>query len=93
MPKETITATLVNNGPDNAHTNTLTVSWGPKGAAPDAPLGWVNAGYAQLAVERSGEEIAQYVILGASDLDRLIRTLKKVRRLSNMDYDEVGAIQ
>jgi len=93
MPKETITATLVNNGPESSYANTLTVSWGPKGGAPEAPNGWVNAGYAQLAVERSDEETPQtYVVLGASDLDRLIRTLKKIRRTADMDYEPVAAI-
>ena len=93
MPKDTITATLIDNGPSNSYTNSLTVSWGPKGGAPDAPNGWVNAGYAHLAIERSDEEVAQtYVVLGASDLDRLIRTLKKIRRQAQMEYEPVGTL-
>lgn len=93
MPKETLTATLVDNGSDGSYANTLTMSWGPKGGAPDAPDGWVNAGYAQLAIERSDQDNVQaYVILGAADLDRLIRTAKKIRRKAKIDYEPVGQI-
>lgn len=94
MPKDTITATLIDNGPDNSYANTLTVSWGPKGGAPDAPNGWVDAGYAHLAIERSDEDTTQtYVVLCASDLDRLIRTLKKIRKTADMDYEPVGQVR
>lgn len=93
MPKDTITATLIDNGPDDSYANTLTVSWGPKGGAPDAPDGWVNAGYAHLQIEQSGDGgKAAYVVLGASDLDRVIRTLKKIRRNANIEYDTVAAL-
>jgi hypothetical protein len=88
MPKETIAATLVDNGEDGAYANTLKISWGPKGGAPEAPDGWVNAGYAQLVIDQSDESgLPAYVILGEDDVARLLRTLKKVRRRAFRETD------
>lgn len=82
MPAEKIATTYVDNGPADRHTNVLRVTWGSKGGRPDAPDGWVNAGYAMVAVMRDGDsgEITHSVDLDPDEIDHLIRTLKRVRR-------------
>lgn len=82
MPNEKIAETFVDNGPDRSYTNVLRVQWGAKGGAPDAPDGWVNAGYAHIQVTRETdtEGTNHYVELDASAMDHLIRTLKRIRR-------------
>jgi hypothetical protein len=83
MPKEIIAETLVDNG-DEKHINKLRIQWGARGDAPDAPDGWVNAGYAHIAIDTEdvGGAIgtSAYVVMNASDMDHLIRTLKRIRR-------------
>jgi len=82
MPAEKIATTFVNNGVSNTHTNTLRIRWGAKGAMPDAPLGWVNAGYAQVGITSETDVTGEtrYVTLDAEEIGHLIRTLKRVRR-------------
>lgn len=84
MPKEKITATVFNNGPKAMLVNTLSVLWGAKGGAPEAPDGWVNAGFAQIQISSETEETGDTfsVELSPKDMDRLIRTLKRIRRKS-----------
>lgn len=79
MPKETIATTDVYNG-DVPHTNILKVAWGAKGAAPEAPDGWVNAGYAHLYIGTKDDPFLGSVELGEDEIDHLIRVLKRVRR-------------
>jgi hypothetical protein len=83
MPKNKIASTFVDNGTER-HTNSLLIAWGPKGGAPDAPDGWVNAGYAHLAVSldpHNGEnpDNDHYVVLDEPAMDYLIATLRKIR--------------
>lgn len=84
MPNEKIAQTFVDNGADGTHVNSIRIMWGEKGGAPDAPDGWVNAGFAHLAVSQDNgtdePDIDHYVILGAAEMDHLIRILKKIRR-------------
>lgn len=83
MPNEKIAETYVDNGsPEDSWTHVLRIRWGAKGGAPEAPDGWVNAGYAHLQVSRETEQTgdANYVELDAAHMDHLIRTLKKIRR-------------
>ena len=82
MPSEKITTTVVNNGPNDVHPNTLHVQWGKIGAAPDAPDGWVNQGYAMLYVDHGDKaaRVEHYVDLDAQDIDRLITVLRRVKR-------------
>lgn len=83
MPKEKIAQTFVDNGADGTHVNSVLITWGPNGGAPDAPNGWVNAGFAHLAVSQDNgtdePDIDHYVVLDAAAMDHLIRTLKKIR--------------
>ena len=83
MPKETINQTFVDNGADGSHVNSLSVLWAPKGGAPDAPNGWVNAGYVQVQiVQDDGKTVIQndrYVHLNEAEIDHLIRKLKRIR--------------
>lgn len=82
MPNEKIAETHVDNGDEGQFDNTLRISWGPKGGAPEAPDGWVNAGYAHIEITRDvdGESEQHFVVLNASEMDHLIRTLKRIRR-------------
>lgn len=82
MPNDTIATTHVDNGPDGSYDHVLRIAWGAKGDAPDAPDGWVNAGYAHLSVSRETENTGEsnYVVLDAPAMDHLIRTLKRIRR-------------
>lgn len=85
MPSEKIAQTFVDNGPEGTHVNNLKMQWAPKGGAPDAPSGWVNAGYVMLSIVQDNgkddvDETGHYVELSPSDLDHLIHRLKKVRR-------------
>lgn len=83
MPTEKIAKTHIDNGPDNSYDHELSIRWGAKGGAPEAPDGWVNAGYAHLGVVRldgKTDGVNNYVVLNASEMDHLIRTLKRIRR-------------
>lgn len=80
MPAEKIATTFVDNGTET-HTNVLRIQWGKFGGMPDAPDGWVNQGYAMLTIEQGSERNAEYYVeLDPSEMDHLIRTLKRVRR-------------
>lgn len=86
MPKETITTTHIDNGADDQRQNELLIAWGAKGDAPDTPDGWVNAGYAHMAISqdlldgKTNPDDSHYVELNAAAMDHLIRTLKRIRR-------------
>ena len=83
MPAEKIATTFVNNGPGDTYTNILRVQWGAKGAVPEAPDGWVNAGYALIEIRRDDdppERDTHYVAIDPEEIDHLIHTLKRVRR-------------
>ena len=82
MPAEKIATTFVSNGASNTHTNTLRIQWGAKGDAPDAPNGWVNAGYAQIGITAETDVTGEtrYVTLDAEEITHLIRVLKRVKR-------------
>lgn len=83
MPKEKIAQTFVDNGEDGTHVNSIQLSWGAKGGAPDAPNGWVNAGFAHMIISQddgNNADATHYVVLGAAEMDHLIRTLKRIRR-------------
>lgn len=81
MPNEKIAETFIDNG-DETHVNSLRIAWGPKGGAPDAPSGWVNAGFAEIGICRDNGTtgVTESVVVGAADMDHLIRTLKRIRR-------------
>ncbi len=79
MPKETIATSDVHNG-NETHTNILKVAWGAKGACPQAPDGWVNAGYAHLYIGTKDSPFLGSVELAEDEIDHLIRVLKRVRR-------------
>ncbi len=79
MPKETIATSEVHNG-NEAHTNILKVAWGAKGSCPQAPDGWVNAGYAHLYIGTEDSPFLGSVELAEDEIDHLIRVLKRVRR-------------
>ena len=79
MPKETIATTDVYDS-GVPHTNILKVAWGAKGSHPEAPEGWVNAGYAHLYIGTKDEPFLGSVELGEDEIDHLIRVLKRVRR-------------
>lgn len=82
MPAEKIATTFVNNDPEQ-FTNTLRVQWGAKGAVPEAPDGWVNAGYALIQIRRDNDPTdhdTHYVALDPAELGHLINTLKRVKR-------------
>lgn len=81
MPKEKIAQTFVDNGTET-HVNSLLITWGPKGGAPDAPNGWVNAGFTEIGILRDNgaEGEIDSVFVSAADMDHLIRVLKRVRR-------------
>lgn len=79
MPKETIATTDIHNGGE-AHTNILKVAWGAKGAHPEAPDGWVNAGYAHIYIGTVDAPFLGSVELGEDECDHLIRVLKRVKR-------------
>lgn len=83
MPNEKIAETLVNNGKDGTHVNSIRIMWGKKDSGNDE-TGWVNSGFAHLAISMDDgihdPDIDHYVILGAASMDHLIRTLKKIRR-------------
>lgn len=81
MPKETIATTDVYDSEGKVpHTNILKVAWGAKGAVPEAPDGWVNAGYAHLYIGTKDSPFLGSVELGSDELDHLIRVLKRVKR-------------
>ncbi len=71
MPSEKIATSI---------TNVLKVAWGAKGACPQAPDGWVNAGYAHLYIGDEEDPYKGSVELDADEMDHLIRVLKRVRR-------------
>jgi hypothetical protein len=90
MPAEKIATTHVVNGydPEERWTNILRVTWGKRGVAPDAPDGWVNAGYAMVSVTKANATERDWtgaVELGPDEIDHLIRVLKRVRRQSFRD--------
>lgn len=68
--------------PDERWTNVLRVTWGAKGGCPEAPDGWVNAGYAIVSIVKAGDlgVTSNAVELDPDEIDHLIRTLKRVRR-------------
>lgn len=84
MPAEKIATTPIANGdkPDERWTNVLRVTWGAKGGCPEAPDGWVNAGYAIVSIVKAGDlgVTSNAVELDPDEIDHLIRTLKRVRR-------------
>ena len=81
MPAEKIATTPVSNGAER-WSNVLRVTWGARGGCPEAPGGWVNAGYAMVSIVKDGDsgEITHAVELDPEEIDHLIRTLKRVRR-------------
>lgn len=80
MPKELITTTIVTD--DHVYTRSLHVAWGAKGGAPEAPDGWVNAGFAQVQIREDHAEHGDLtgISLDPEQLDHLIRVLKRVKR-------------
>lgn len=82
MPNEKIAETCIDNGPQDHHTNVLRILWGKRGGRPDAPKGWVNAGYAHLmiSVQRDTSAEGHVVELDPASMKVLIRTLKRIQR-------------
>lgn len=85
MPAEKITTATVNNGPNDTHTLTLRVAWGPKGTAPEAPDGWVNNGYVEINMLTGtidGTNEAEYtgLQLTEDEVDHLLRVLRRAKR-------------
>lgn len=82
MPAEKIATTFVNNGPDDAYTNVLRVQWGARGGCPQAPDGWVNAGFAHITISQETEVTGKSygIELDPEEIGHLIRVLKRVKR-------------
>lgn len=82
MPNEKIAETLIDNGPRDRHTNILRLAWGKRGGMPDAPDGWVNAGYAHVMISEQFENHGQVhvVELDPKSIKVLIRKLKRIQR-------------
>ena len=80
MPKEQITSATVTD--DHIYTRSLHVAWGAKGGRPEAPEGWVNAGFAEVQISEDHGTTGSVVgvSLDPEEIDHLIRTLKRVRR-------------
>lgn len=80
MPNEKVASVTVTD--DHEYEVALHVVWGAKGAARDAPDGWVNAGFAevQLREDHGNHGSLAGIMLNPDDIDRLIRTLKRVKR-------------
>lgn len=80
MPKELIATATVTD--DTTFRRDLSVAWGVKGGCPEAPDGWVNAGYAELHLREDYGDRADIigVHLDPSEIDHLIRVLKRVKR-------------
>ena len=79
MPSEKIATSIIHNDREPV-TNVLKVAWGAKGACPQAPDGWVNAGFAHLYIGDEKDPYKGSVELDADEMDHLIRVLKRVRR-------------
>ncbi len=79
MPSEKIATSTVHDGGEPT-THVLKVAWGAKGACPEAPDGWVNAGFAHLYIGDDQNPYKGSVELDADEIDHLIRVLKRVRR-------------
>lgn len=82
MPNEKIAETFIDNGPRDRHTNVLRLLWGKRGGQPDAPKGWVNAGYAQIMISEQTDNTGtgHVVELDPNSMKVLIRTLKRIQR-------------
>ena len=80
MPKELITRMAVTD--DRTLTRSLHVAWGAKGGCPEAPDGWVNAGFAEIQIcdDRPMFDTLIGIGLGPDELGHLIDTLKRVKR-------------
>jgi len=80
MPKELITSTTVTD--DHVCMRSLHVAWGAKGGCPEAPDGWVNAGFAEIQIrdQRPIFDTLVGISLDPEEIDHLIRTLKRVKR-------------
>ena len=55
----------------------------PRAALPEAPDGWVNAGYALIEIRRDDdppERDTHYVAIDPEEISHLIRVLKRVKR-------------
>lgn len=80
MPKELITSTTVTD--DHVYTRSLRIAWGAKGGAPEAPDGWVNAGFAEVQIREDHGTTGTLVGIGLDpdEIDHLIDTLKRVKR-------------
>lgn len=97
MPAEKITMQRVDNGPGDRHTNVLRVAWGHPGSAPDAPDGWVNAGYTLVSIDvqdsESGETVSHGVWLGLSELEHLERVVRRsLRKRRAHEEQKRGAV-
>ena len=79
MPSEKIATTIVHDE-GVPHTNILKVQWGAKGGCPEAPDGWVNAGYAHINIGTEENPFVAGVELDEEEIDHLIRTLKRIKR-------------
>lgn len=82
MPNEHIAQTVIDNGPGKKHTNVLRILWGERGGQPDAPRGWVNAGYAHVMISKQTETTGEghVVELDPVSMKKLIKTLKRIQR-------------
>ena len=82
MPAEIITSETIADR--HTYTRSLHVAWGAKGGTPDAPDGWVNAGFVQVQIrEYHGTHGSLTGInIGPDEIDHLIRVLKRVKRQS-----------
>lgn len=82
MPNEKIAETFIDNGPRDRHMNVLRLLWGKRGGQPDAPKGWVNAGYAQIMISEETSSTGQghVVELDPNSMKVLIKTLKRIQR-------------
>ena len=80
MPKELITSTTVTD--DHVYTRSLHVAWGAKGGRPEAPDGWVNAGFAEIQIRHDDFTAGTLVGIGLDpdEIDHLIDVLKRVKR-------------
>jgi len=84
MPKEKILDMLVDNGAEK-HMNSVHIAWGAKGSAPEAPGGWVDAGYASIAIimdPLNGEnpDSDHYIHMDEVMFETLVRRLKQIKR-------------
>lgn len=79
MPSEKIATSVVHNDGEPT-TNILKVAWGAKGSCPEAPEGWVNAGFAHIYIGDEADPYKGTIELDADEIDHLIRVLQRVQR-------------